>query len=443
VLLFTVATILGTGFLFGIGPALTVVRGDLASSLKETGWRSTAGPGRRWLRDTLVIAEVALAFVLLSGAGLLLRSFYELLRVDPGIDTANVLTMTLPMTADRYPQSAQITGYLSQVQERVAAVPGVRQIAATSVLPFRGWGWEMPFQIEGQPLADNAGRPSCFFKVVSPSYFRALGIHLREGRELADTDAADSPLVLVINESMARRYFGGRDPVGKRAFLPRIISGNRRGPETAWEVVGIVADEKVKSLRDFSPGVYASYRQSPSLGVSLVVRGSGDSSRLTPAIRMAVQQLNPSQPVGDVRMLEDIKSESLGSNRLRTGLLALFAFLALLLATIGIYGVLSYSVSRRTQEMGIRAALGATRGNQLRLILGNGLSLTGIGIAIGVLGSLAISGVLSNLLFGVSARDPRTLVLVGLVLAGVAAAACYLPARRATRVDPVIALRHE
>jgi putative ABC transport system permease protein len=270
-----------------------------------------------------------------------------------------------------------------------------------------------------------------------------LGIRLREGRELTDTDIADSPLVLVINESMARRYFGGEDPVGKRALLPRIVFGNRRGPEAAWEVVGVVADEKVKSLRDFSPGVYASYRQSPSLGVSLVVRASGDPGRLAGGIRAAVQQLNSSQPLGDLRMLEEIKSESLGSNRLRTGLLALFAFLALLLATIGIYGVLSYSVSRRTHEMGIRAALGATRGNQLRLILGNGLSLTGIGIGIGVLGSLAVSGVLSNLMFGVSARDPGTLLLVGVVLAGVAAAACYLPARRATKVDPVVALRHE
>jgi putative ABC transport system permease protein len=174
-----------------------------------------------------------------------------------------------------------------------------------------------------------------------------------------------------------------------------------------------------------------------------VVRASGDPGRLAGGIRAAVQQLNSSQPLGDLRMLEEIKSESLGSNRLRTGLLALFAFLALLLATIGIYGVLSYSVSRRTHEMGIRAALGATRGNQLRLILGNGLSLTGIGIGIGVLGSLAVSGVLSNLMFGVSARDPGTLLLVGVVLAGVAAAACYLPARRATKVDPVVALRHE
>jgi len=247
----------------------------------------------------------------------------------------------------------------------------------------------------------------------------------------------------VVNETMAQRYFHGEDPVGKRMFLPQIVAGRRRGPDVAWQVVGVAADEKVKSLRDSSPGVYVSYRQSPALGISLVVRGALDPNRLTRTIEAAVRDLNPSQPLADIRTLDEIKSLSLGSNRLRTLLLSLFAGLALLLAAIGIYGVLSYAVTQRTQEMGIRAALGATRWDQLRLVLGSGLFVAGAGIAVGVFGSLAVTRVLASLLFGVTPRDPLTLLVVGAVLAFVAAVACYLPARRATRVDPVVALRHE
>jgi len=443
VLAFTAAVAVVTGILFGIGPALAAVRGDLAESLKETGIRATASVGRRRLRDLLVVVEVALAFVLLTGAGLLLRSFYELLQVDPGIETSNVVTLALPMAPERYPDGPRIAAYLTQVQERIAAVPGVRAVATASVLPFQGWGWEMPFQVEGQPAVDRASRPTCFFKVVSPTYFSALGMKLREGRGLSETDTAGTPLAMVINESMAQRYFSEAPAVGARAFLPQIVAGQRRGPEVAWQVVGVVNDEKVKSLQDSSPGVYVSYRQSPVLGVSLVVRGALDPSRLVKAIERAVRELNPAQPVADVRMLEELKSLSLGSNRLSTALLGIFAGLALLLAAIGIYGVLSYSVAQRTQEMGIRAALGATRRDQIRLVLGGGLFLTGFGIALGVFSSLALTRVMESLLFEVSPRDPWTLVAVGVVLVTVAAVACFAPARRATLVDPVVALRHQ
>ena len=442
VLLYTAGIVVLTGVLFGIGPALQSVRGDLAGSLKAVGRSLTAGPGRRRMRDLFVITEVALAFVLLSGASLLIRSFYDLLQVDPGIETTNVLTMSLPMAPERYSDGPQIASYLSQVREKIAAVPGVRDVATTSVLPFMGWGWEMPFQIEGR-LVDRASRPSGFFKIVSPSYFHTLGMRLRQGRGLAETDTAPTPLVTVLNQTMAQRYFRGENPVGRRIFLPQIVSGRRRGPDAAWVVVGVVADEKVKSLRDSSPGVYVSYRQSPALGVSLVVRGALDPNHLTRSIEAAVRDLNPSQPLADIRTLDEIKALSLGSNRLRTLLLALFAGLALLLAAIGIYGVLSYAVTQRTQEMGIRAALGATRWDQLRLVLTSGFFVAGTGIAVGVFGSLAVTSVMSSLLYGVNPRDPWTLLVVGSVLAFVAALACYLPARRAARVDPVVALRHE
>ena len=442
VVLFTVVTALATGILFGIGPALSAVRGELATALKDFGRRTTAGAAQRRLRDLFVVTEVALAFILLSGAGLLIRSLYAVEQIDPGFEVSNLLSMGIPMHSDGYPGDAQVADYLTQIREKVASIPGVRDAATTSALPMMGWGWTMPFQIEGEAVTSPAERPNCFFKIVSPSYFRTLRMHLREGRGLADTDTAGSQLVAVINQTMARRYFGGQSPVGKRAIMP-VVSGNRRGADAAWQIVGVVADETVRSLRDSSPGVYVSYRQSPALSPSLVVRSAMEPNRLVKSVEAAIWTVNPGQPLADIRTIEEIKSLSLGSRRLRTVLLSLFAGLALLLAALGIYGVLSFAVSQRTREMGIRSALGATYGDQIRLVVGNGLFLTGSGIAIGVFGSLAVTRVLTSLLFGVTAHDPWTLLLVGVLLLLVAAAACYAPARRATRVDPVVALRHE
>jgi predicted permease len=439
---FTVPVVLLTGILFGIGPALSAVRGQLAASLKDLGRRTTSGTAQRRLRDLFVMTEVALAFLLLSGAGLLIRSLYAVEQIDPGFDDSNLLTLGLPMSADRYPGDPQITDYLTGIREKIAAIPGVRDAATTSVLPMMGWGWTMPFQIEGHPVTSPAERPDCFFKIVSPSYFATLKMRLRQGRALADTDTARSPLVAVINQTMARRYFAGENPVGKRAFIP-VISANHRSPEAAWQVIGVVADETVRGLRDSSPGVYVSYRQSPALSPSLVMRSTIDPARLAKSVEAAVRAVNPTQALADIRTIDEIKSLSLGSRRLRTVLLSLFAGIALFLASLGIYGVLSYTVSQRTQEMGIRSALGATRGHQIRLVVGNGLFLTGTGVAVGLLGSLAVTRVLTSLLFGVSAHDPWTLLLVGILLLSVAAAACYGPARRATRVDPVVSLRHE
>jgi putative ABC transport system permease protein len=300
----------------------------------------------------------------------------------------------------------------------------------------------MPFQVENHPAADPAERPQCFFKIVSPSYFHTLGMRLREGRGLADSDTTRSPQVAVINQTMALRYFHGEDPVGKRAFIPT-VSRNRRGPEVSWRIVGVVADERVRGTQDSSPGVYVSYRQSPALSPSLVVRSTGDPNHLVRSVEAAVHAVNPGQPLADIRTLEELHSLALGSRRLRTVLLSLFAGLALLLAALGIYGVLAYAVSQRTQELGIRSAMGATHGDQMRLVVGSGLFLAMAGIAIGIFGSLAVTRVLSGLLFGVTAHDPWTLALVAMVLLVVALAACYTPARRATRVDPIVALRHE
>ncbi len=444
VLLFTAAVILLTGVLFGIAPALHAVRSDLAGSLKEGGRGATVGVVRSRLRGVLVIVEVALAFVLLSGAGLLIRSFYQLQQVDPGFETTNVVTMQLPMTDAQYPDGSHVINYLAQVMEKINAVPGVREAATTTALPLDGWGWGMPFQIDGQPFVDRAHRPGCFYKMVSPSYFRALGMRLLKGRALSETDTQGAVPAIVVNEEMVKRYFKNQQPLGARILIQQTIPAKHElGPEIPWQVVGVVADEKVGGLDDTSAGVYVSYKQSPTVDNSLVVRGAIDPNALIKSIQQAVWSVNKNQSLDDIKLLEQIKTESLGGNRLRTILLGSFAGLALLLAAIGIYGVISYSVSQRMHEMGVRAALGATSWDQVRLVLKSGLSLTFVGLVLGSLGALGLTQLLSSLLFGVSARDPWTLAGVGVVLGAVALAACYIPARRATRVDPTIALRYE
>jgi putative ABC transport system permease protein len=444
VFLFTAAIVMVTGILFGIAPAVHAARSELVASLKEGGRGATAGVGRRRVRNALVVAEIALAFILLSGAALLIRSFYQLQQVDPGFDTTNVITMWLPMTSEQYPDGPRILSYLEQVMDKLRAVPGVQEVATTSGLPLEGWSEGMPFLIEGQPFLDLANRPPANFKRVSPSYLAALRMRLLKGRWLAETDTEGSPPVIVVNETMVKRYFRGQDPIGKRIRIQQIIPGQPAlGPEIAWQVVGVVADEKANGLDDSSPGDYVSYKQSPTPRTALVVRGAMNPAHLVKSIQAAMAQINKNQALDDMKTLEQIKSDSLGENRLRTVLLGAFAGLALLLAAIGIYGVISYSVVQRTHEMGVRAALGATGWDQLRVVLKSGMALTTVGLAIGFLGALGLTRLLASFLFGVRPRDPWTLVLVSVVLAVVALSACFIPAHRATRIDPMLALRHE
>jgi putative ABC transport system permease protein len=445
VLLFALVISVLTGILFGLAPALQAARPQLAASMKEGGRGSTIGGARRRIRSALVVVEVALAFVLLTGAGLLLRSFESMMRVETGYDSNNVISMGLPLSEKKIPDPARVNMRYREILARIEALPGVRNAALTSVLPLEGWGYGMPFQIAGQTLVDMAHRPACFFKIVSPDYFQTLGIKLRRGRGLSEQDAKGGPPVTVINETMVKRYFKQQDPMGQRILIQDIVPGKTQlGPEIPWQVVGVIADENVAGLTDDgSAGVYMSNEQSPQYGMSLVVRTALDPLALDHAMRAAIHDVDKDQPLTDVRTLDQVKSESVASDKLQTRLLGIFAAAAMLLAAIGIYGVIAYAVVQRTHEMGIRAALGASAGNLLRLVLTSGMALTGAGLALGFLGSLAATRLMSNLLFGVSPRDPITLAVVAVLLGLVAFIACLIPARRATKVDPVVALRYE
>lgn len=446
VLLFTLGVSILTGLLFGLAPAILSTRPDLAGGMKEGGRGSAGGGTRQRVRGALVISEMALSFVLLAGAGLLIRSFFQMQEVDPGFDSTNVLTAGLPVSEKRFSDPVQLNNYLRQIQSGLEALPGVREVALTSALPMRGWGYGMPFLIAGRPVVDRANRKGCFFKMVSPSYFHSLRIRIAKGRGLDARDAKGSAPVTVINETMARVNFKGQNPVGQRILVQEIVPGKTQlGPEIAWEIVGVVADERVGGLDDRSdnPGMYVTSEQSPTFFQALVVRAAMNPSLLDNAIRKAVHAVNKDQTLTDVKTLDLIKYESMATNRIRSLLLAVFAAIALLLSAIGIYGVISYSVARRTQELGIRAALGASAGDLLQLVLRGGILLSGAGLVIGLGGAIGLTRLLGSLLFGVGERDPATLGAVAAILLLVALAACYIPARRATRVDPMVALRYE
>ena len=445
VLAFALAISMLTGILFGLAPALGATKTNLVVSLKE-GARGVMGSSRRNLRTALVVAEVALAFVLLTGAGLLIRSFFQMQQADTGFDATNVITAQLPLSDKLYPDPVQLNLYLRQIVREIQSLPAVRDVAFTSALPMRGSGYGMPFQIADQPLVDRANRQGCFFKMVSASYFQAVGMRLRKGRGLSDHDLAGAPSVTVVNETMVRKYFKNQDPIGKRILIQQIIPGKTKlGPEIAWEVVGVVADERITNLDDKQdrPGIYVTNEQSPVYFGGLVIRASIEPSPLENAIRKSVYGLNKDQPLTDVKLLEQIKSESMASDRLRSILLGVFAGIALLLSAVGIYGVISYSVAQRTAEIGIRAALGASRGTLLTLILRQGILMIGAGLTLGFLAAFGLTRLLASLLFGVGVWDPLTIFSVAGILICVGLLACYIPARRATKIDAAVALRYE
>lgn len=444
VLLFTLGLSVVTGVLCGLFPALQASRIDLAGAMKQGSGGASVALTRNRMRSALVVAEVALAFVLLTGAGLLIRSFSAIQNVDTGFDSAHVITAGLPISARQFSSDESFRTYTRAMLARLSSLPGVKEVALTSALPLRGWGYGMPFQIAGRADVAPSNRPVGFFKMVTPSYFRALKMKLVRGRLLDDKDVGGFPPVVVINESFAKKHFSKEDPLGKRILVQQLLIGKAQlGPDIPWEVVGVIADEKVGALteKENSVGMYVTVEQSPQLQQALLIQTEMDPAGMADSIRRAVREVNKDQSVMDLKSLEVIKRESMGDSRLRTALLSTFAAVALLLSVVGIYGVVAYSVVQRTREIGIRAALGASPSNIRRLVLQGGLNLIGVGLAVGTAGVFALSRLLSSLLFGVGERDPVTIAVVGAILAAAALLACYWPAVKATKVDPIIALR--
>ena len=445
VLLFALAISAVTGLLFGIAPALHAASLDLANSMKEGGRGSVGSAAWKRIRDVLIVVEVALAFVLLVGSGLMMRSFFALMTVDPGLDATNILTMGLPIDATRFPDPTALNFYLRELRTAVEAVPGVRETAISCVPPLQGVCWGMPIQVASHPIVDRANRNGALFKIVSPSYFSVVRLQMLRGRPLSDNDRKNAPPVIVINERLAKRDFPNEDPIGQRILIQEIVPGKHQlGPEIPWEIVGIVRDEKVTGLADDrSVVIYVSNEQSPMYIITLSVKASVDPLALQSPITAAIHTVNKQQAVSNVRTLGLIKEETIGSNRLQSTLMAVFGTVALLLTTVGIYGVISYSVAQRTYELGVRAALGASPKNLLWIVLSRGLLLTSLGLAIGLAAALSATRLMTTLLYGVGPRDPATVLAVVVIIIVVCLAACYVPSRKARRVDPVVAFRCE
>jgi putative ABC transport system permease protein len=446
VLGFALAISLMTGVMFGTVPAIHATSPELTSVMKDGGRGATDRGSRRRLRDGLIVTEVALAFVLLVGSGLMMRSFMKLLTVDLGIDPTNVLTLGVPVLTERFPDPVQLNTYLREIRQAVDAVPGVRETAWSCSRPMMAGGcYGMPIQVASQPILDRANRRGGNFKIVSPSYFSSLRLRMVRGRALSDRDTKGMPPVLVINERLARREFHNQNPVGQQLLFQEITPGKTElGRDVLWQIVGVVHDETVHGIDDDrNEAVYVSNEQSPRYFQWLNVRTDVRPLALQQSIVAAIHRVDKDQAVTDIQTVDQLKDLGMADPRLRSVLLGIFAIVGVLLAAIGIYGVTAYSVTQRTHEIGVRAALGATGMRLIRLVIARGLVLTWLGLAIGIVGALALTPLMASLLFGVGAHDPATMVLVGVLLAAVALAACYVPASRATRVDPMTVLRTE
>lgn len=437
VLAWTALVSLGSGILFGIAPAWQGSRMNLNESLKEGGRGASGSPGARRLRSVLVVSEIAFAMMLLIGAGLLIRSFVRLQQVDPGFHPDQVVTMQVPITRAQYPERPQVFAFYDRLLERVRALPGVRTAAIASSLPPNHLEWSDNYLAEGQPPRDDAHLPIASMLFVSPGYFRSLGIPVLKGRDFTARDKADAPIVTIVSETLARRAFGTTDVVGKRLKV-----GGTNRPTNPWcEIVGVVADVKYEGLdAPPAPSFYQSALQYSYRETNLVLSSSLDAAALVPSVRSIVHGLDPEIPIAKVGTMRQLVDESVAQQRFRTFLLGVFSAVAMLLAAIGIYGVVAYSVTQRTHEIGIRMALGAQKSDVLRLIVRQGIQLTLIGVGVGLVGAFALTRLTSKLLFGVGATDPATFAGISVLLTLVALLASYIPARQASRTDPMIAL---
>ncbi len=439
VLLFTIGLSLLTGVLFGLLPALQASKPELIGKLKEGGRGSAIGGGLRNARSLLVVTEIAVALVLLIGAGLMVRSFSRLLNVNPGFQTENVLTMQVALPATKYREPQQRRAFFQELMERLKTLPGVESVGAISNLPLGGGVTSFTFAIEGRPAPPGVMNPHTDGRVATPDYLQTMKIPLLRGRHFTERDNADARLVAIIDETLARQFFPGEDPVGKRIT----IEGPDENP--IWrEIVGVVGAIRHKGLdAELKAQLYYPHAQSTAGFMSVVVRTANEPASLTSAVRGAVRAVDKEQPVYNVRTMGEVLNNSVSQKRFSMFLLTIFAAVALVLAAVGIYGVMAYTVTARTNEMGIRIALGARSIDILRLVVGQGMILALAGVALGLIIAFGVTRVMSSLLYGVSATDPVTFAAIALLLTGVALLACYIPARRATKVDPMIALRYE
>jgi predicted permease len=439
VLLFSGAMVVFVAIAFGLVPAWQASQPHVQETLKDGGRSSTASAAQHRLRGVLVMAETALALVLLVGAGLMMKSMYRLLQVDPGFRPERVLTMEINLRTAQYSKPEASSNFWRQVLDRVRALPGVDTAALGTVLPLSGNHNRGDITIEGLPTPDPGKFPHPDFHMVSPSYIDALSIPLLRGRNFTDADTDTASQVALINATMARRFWPNEDPTGKRFHF-----GHPGSTEPWMEIIGVVGDTKLYGLSNPSRlELYLPLQQSHPNDMFLVLRSAIDPASLTPAVRDAVASIDKDQPVFNVNTMKQLVDASVATRHITLVLLGLFSGLALLLAAIGIYGVISYSVQQRTHEIGIRMALGAQRSDVLRLVVGQGVKLAALGIAIGIAAAFGLTRLMASLLFGVGAYDPVAFVTAAIILLLVAIAACYIPARRAIAVDPMVALRYE
>ena len=444
VLLFTLAATMLAGVLFGCAPAFQAMHLNLNDTLKEGG-RGGVGAAKHRVRHALVLAEFSLALTLLAAAGLAVHSFWNLTHVDMGFRTDHILTFGLPMPTDRRPQPQQMLTFYQQMIERVQALPGVTSASVSTGMPVQGTNFGMPFDIVGKEVADRSQRPGAGFNMVTPGYFPTFGVRVTRGRAFTEADSAGGMPVAIVSSDLVKKYFPNVDPLAQRLSIEQLIPGVANlGPPIAWQIIGVYENVRNGGPKDGGfPEIDVPFAQSPWPGVQMAVRTVGDPANMSKSIAAVISSLDPDLPMANVKTMDQLLEASMGGDRFGAVLFGTFAVIALLLAAFGIYGVMSFGVAQRTHEIGLRMALGAGSSQVLGMILKEGMTLGAIGLAIGLLASWGVARLMRNLLFGIGSIDYGAFSAVAAILMLSAFLACYLPARRATQVDPMAALRQD
>jgi putative ABC transport system permease protein len=442
VLAFAGGSTLLAGLLFGMLPSYISAHSGISETLKEGGRGSSAGRQLSLARGAFVVAQISLALVLLAGSGLLIRSFVRLVGVDPGFDASHLLTFKVSLPSSKYKTDAALLTFFRQLVTRVSHLPGVRSASMNSFPPFSGLGSATGVHVLSQPERSLMDLPVAAVRIIGADYFSTMQIPLRAGRTFNEQELTEERHVVIINQAFADQYLKGVNPLGQKAVI--YMKSLEESKNTASEIIGVVGDVRQMGLdTPAEPTVYWPHPELVMSEMTVVVRTENDPLTLVSAVRNELQQMDPEQPMAAIATMDQLLSGSLSRSRFTMLVLGVFAALALVLACVGIYGVIAYSVTQRIQEFGIRMALGANRRDVFRLVLGQGTRLTLLGIGLGIVAALIVTRLMATLLYGISATDPLTFAAVALLLALVALAACYIPARRATRVDPIVALRYE